>query len=350
MKTTLQVLSLLLLLLFTTRTPAQIFHDEKSDRKYSMTPNTDKKIVGAFLKQLKATAIEFNPHSGARFPFRLKNVKGNWMLFDSYREEVFMSKASRKYSFQFPSRVMDNIGITVANYKNEIYFVKLHGRGFVESKMAFDEIKPQLEYDTLMVEDSEGNPEEKYVERLSAFYVKKAGKWGLIEMADQNIYLSRNLLYSTQEEVPKATGFQSHQLEMMEQLRENHKIDLLIPLDTYGYYFKARKKRSKLFGVFAGEGEAINQIPAQYTDIKRHRNPLTFEVWKNGKVGYYNGNFELVLAPNYDDFKFVHLDYTYGCALKSKGKWELYDAYEAVKLVEGATDTIEELIELWLNR
>lgn len=333
-----------------TNAKAQVlFYDEKTDEEYTITPQTDEKVTKAFLDDLNASAIEFNPNNRSRFPLRLKNKKGNWVPFDSYQDDLFLEKEAKKYSFQLPSPILENRGFTLAIRKGRIYFISLR-EAEVITKMSFTQIEPRTITNTYMIENLEGGLQEVREVFLQSFAVKNGDKWGLIEMADDNIYLSRNFLYNSSEEVPKATGFQSYQLEMMENLRKEQKLDLLVPLDEYGYYFKARNKKTKLFGLYAGEGMPFNQIPEKYDEIIRHRHPETYEVWKGGKVGYYNGNFNLVFDPIFEDFKFVHLDYTYGCALKKNGKWELYDAHEPKKLVEGSAETIDQLIELWLNR
>ncbi|NGZ90202.1 hypothetical protein [Psychroflexus maritimus] len=341
---------LIIVVFLVTNVKAQvIFYDEKTGEEYQITPQTDEKLTKAFLDDLNARAIEFNPNTSSRFPLRLKNKKSNWVLFDSYEDDLFLVNEAKKYSFQFPSPLLENRGFTLAFRKDKIYYTNLQ-ESKVITKMSFTQVVPRTITGTFMVENPEGELKEEQETSLESFTVKNGVKWGLIEMASDNIYLSRNFLYNSSEEVPEATGFQSYQLEMMENLREVKKLDLLVALDENGYYFKARDKKTKLFGLYAGERMPFNQIPAKYDDIKRHRNPETYEVWKNGKVGYYNGNFDLVMEPIYDDFKFVHLDYTFGCALKKNGKWELYNAHEPKKLVEGNAKTIDELIELWLNR
>lgn len=329
---------------------AQTYYDENSDKEYEIGPQTNKKVLKAYLRQFECKDIEFNPNKDSNFPFRMKNNKGNWVLFDVREESVFMEKEGKNYSFNLPDPITESSGFTLANRNEKIYFIQIHGNGKILTKMSFEEVIPRLITDTLMFENADGKLEETYENHIASFTVKEGDKWGLIELANDNIYLSRNFLYQSSEEVPAETGFQSYQLEMMENLRKNHKIDLLIALDKYGYYFKARNKKTKLYGLYTGEGMLLNHIPAKYDDIIRHRNPETYEVWKDEKVGYYNGNYQLVFEPHFDDFKFVHLDYTFGCALKKNGKWELYKPNEPIKLLEGSAETIDELIELWLNR
>jgi hypothetical protein len=341
---------IILTLLFCITAKAQVnFYDEKTDEEYEISPKTNKKIIKAFLKEQNANAIEFNPNSSPDFPFRLKNKKGNWVLFHIGFESLFMENESKKYSFQFPTSYIEQRGFTFAKHKGKTYLVNLYNEE-VETKIGFDEIRPRMVTDTVLTTNIDGEPEEKYIKYLSSFTVKEGNKWGLIELADGGIYVSRNYLYDSPEEVPYATGFQSYQLKMMEDIRKNQNIDLLVALDQNGYYFKGRDKSTQLFGIYMGEGILISKISPKYDQIIRHRNPTIFEVWRNGKVGYYNGNYEAVFEPTFDDFKRVHLDYRKGCAVKRNKKWELYDTNKPEKLVEGNADTIDVLIERWLNR
>lgn len=357
MKIEFQIAFLVFHILFTSTVEAQHFYYEKTGQEYEINQNTDKKIINEFLKNQKATALEFNPNINSNFPFRIKNKNENWMLFHASIENIFKKRESQKYSFQFPTPVMERSGLTLANRKGKIYLINIFEKN-IESKMRFDQVIIKTKKDTLYRYDHKYDEDGNliYQENESAktvidkIAVKKGNKWGLIELADGEIYLSRNFLYNSPEAVPEATGFQSYQLEMMENIRKEHNVDLLVALDENGYYFKARNKKTKLFGIFVGEGEAYNQIPTKYTNIIRHRNPETFEVWRGKKVGYYNSSFHLVFEPTFDDFEFVHLDYTHGCALKINGKWSLYSTQEPIKLIEGSADRVDQLIELWLNR
>lgn len=218
-----------------------------------------------------------------------------------------MQKKGKQYSFQLPTKLQESINMTLATRKNQSYWVNFESET-IESKMAFDEVVFTTKIDTLY-----GDNFTDEIEVIEKIAVRIGRKWGLIEPGEYNesaFYLSRDFLYNTLDELPPATGFSSYQLEMMEQIRKEYNVDLLVALDEHGYYFKGRDKRSKLYGLFMGEGEVSGTIPSKYDNIKRHRNPETFEVWKNGKVGYYNSDFELVKEPIYDEFHFMHLDYT----------------------------------------
>ncbi|MCZ4318992.1 hypothetical protein O4H26_08325 [Aequorivita viscosa] len=329
---------------------AQVYYyEQKTDKQYEINQKTDKDIINSFLIEQNATAIEFNSSTDTRFPFRVKNKRGNWMLYDHDDENIIMVKESRKYSFQFPTPLMKTQNLSLAIRNGKKYFVNLSEHQ-IHAKIAFDEIKPRTITKNITVVNTVGEFEDKNIQHLTSFTVKNNNLWGLIEFADDNFYLSRNLLYNSPEEVPLATGFNTYQLQMMESLRKNYKLDLLIALDTNGYMFKGRNKKTELFGIYGGEGTGQSYISSNYNNLKVHGNNTVFEVWKDGKVGYYNSDFNLVFEPIFDDFQYVHLDYKYGCALKQNGEWELYDMYEPVKTIQGKAESINELIALWLNR
>lgn len=176
---------------------------------------------------------------------------------------------------------------------------------------------------------------------------------GLIEApfdGKDNFYLSHNFLYNSPEVVPNPRKLPSHQFEMLKRTRKNFKLDKIETLDTHGYYLKGRNKKTQLWGLFVGEVTVFEQIPMEFKNIIRHRYPETYEVHENGKVGYYNSEFELIKEPVYDDFYYLNIDYTNACALKKNGYWQLFDNSDGSLLVEGKAKSIEELQELWLNR
>ena len=326
------------------------FYDRETDRDYEINPQTEKEILNKFLKEQKATAIEFNSNPRTDFPFRLKNKKDNWVLFHEGFENLYMKKEGKKYSFQLPTTLMEERGFTLASRKGKTVFVSFNEKE-VQTKMSFDELVPRIETDTMMSYNPSTDVEEEvYHTYLTSFAVKQGEKWGLIELGDSDAHycVSHNFLYNSPQEVPPARGIQIYQLEMMENIRHEYNVDLLVVLDGYGYLFKGREAKTNLWGVFGGEGEGQAYIPSEYNKLIKHGN--VFEVWKNDKVGYYNSDHKLVFEPRFDDFEYVHLDYKYGCALKTNGKWELYDVYSSEKLVEGSATTIDGLIELWLNR
>lgn len=334
-----QFLNLSVAFVFSISTFAQVeFYYGEPEERYQITQETDEEIISAFLKDYKATAIEFNPNTESNFYVRLKNKKGNWMLFDAMNEAIFMEKQTKKFSFQFPSTYQEKMYFTWAKRKNKWYWVNIENQ-IIEEKLAFDEVQ------IIYAENQESQDDVK-----AKITVKNGDKWGLVETTfdyDDTFFLSRNFLYNTPEEVPKATGFEIYQLQMMEQIREDYKVDLLEALDTYGYYFKGRNKKSKLWGMFVGEGQVFGEIPMQFDDIVRHRNPETYEVWKNGKVGYYNSEFELLKEPIFDELQILQHNYEKAYALKKDGIWQLFDAFDGSLVVKAKAETIEELQAFW---
>lgn len=338
-----------LFFLFSLNTFAQIeFFYGNPKEIYEINQDTDPQILNSFLKNQKATEIEFNPNPNSSYPFRVKNNKGNWTLFHLYYGTSFMNKESSRYSFEFPTKYQEGMYFTWATKENKTYWVDLENQE-VETKVGFEEVRISMKKDTIFLDSGR----EDIFEVIDKITVRNGDKWGLIEGSEYGkpaFYVSWDFLYNTPEEVPKPTGFQSHQLQMMEDIRKKHKVDKITALDENGYYLKGRNKESKLFGLFVGEGIVFNSIPQKYTKIIRHRNPDTFEVWEDEKVGYYNSEFELINEPIYDEFQFIHLDYKMGCAMKKDGYWQLFDSYNGALLVEGKAKTAEELVENWLNR
>ncbi|RRO24316.1 hypothetical protein [Flavobacteriaceae bacterium 14752] len=330
-------------LIFVFQIHAQVSFYINDAQEVSITKETKRKYIKAFLKAHKAKAIEFNPNPDSNYPLRIKTKKGNWALFN-IENRLIIPKSARQYSFQFPTKHQEENRFTWATQKNKIYWVDLYHEK-VETKMSFDEVKltTKTEIDRFTQEK---------VEEIDKIAVRKEQKWGLIEPSyesDEAFYLSRNFLYNSPEEVPNPREFPIYQLQMIEQVRKDYNADLIKAVDDFGYYLKIRNKRSQRWGLVVGEGQAFNEIPMQYDDIIHHRNPETFEVHKDGKVGYYNSQFELIKNPIYEDFHFMHLDYTRGCALQKDGFWQLFNAFDGSLMVDGKAKTLDELQELWLN-
>ncbi len=331
---------------------AQVWFYVNDTLEVEINKKTKVEYLNSFLKEKKATKIEFNSNPYSDFPFRLKNKKGNWMLFDLY-EEILLEKETRKYSFQLPTKLQENMRFTWATRKGKTYWVNLDYEQ-IETKLGFEQVSIFTKKDTVQYYNANKETYEDEVnESIYKITVYNGEKWGLIEAdfdGEDSFYLSHNFLYNSPEEVPNPRNLPSYQFEMLKQIREDYILDRIETLDTYGYYLKGRNKKTQLWGLFVGEGTVFEQIPMEFENIIRHKNPETYEVHKNGKVGYYNSDFELIKEPIYDDFHFLNIDYTSACALKLDGFWQLFDQYDGSLLVEGKAKSIEELQELWLNR
>jgi hypothetical protein len=112
-----------LLFLLVSNTHAQIeFYYGQPEERYEISQETSQIILDAFLKTHKATTIEFNPNPNSSYPFRLKNKKGNWVLFVddwSGNNSIFMPKKGKQYSFQFPTKLQESIKMTLAIRKTK---------------------------------------------------------------------------------------------------------------------------------------------------------------------------------------------------------------------------------------
>lgn len=327
---------------------AQIeFYYGDPEERYEINQDTEDEIIKAFLQEHKAVAIEFNPNPSSRYPARIQNKKGNWMLFEEgwARPQLFLPKKAKRYTFQFPNPAQEDMQMTWATRKGYTYWVNLEDKS-IETRLKFDEVK----LTSKIVQDRFKDDE---VERIDKIVVRIDDKWGLLEPSGYDapgFYISRNFLYNAPEDVPPARNFDDGQLQMVEDIRQTYKVDLVEAIDDYGYYLKGRKKGTQDFGLFMGEGEVAQMLPIDFNTIIRHPNIETFEVWKDGKVGYYNSEFELVKPPVYEEFHLMYFDYTWGCALQKDGFWQLFNTFDGSLMVEGKAETIEELQELWLNR
>ncbi|ARN77362.1 hypothetical protein BST97_04845 [Nonlabens spongiae] len=339
----------LLVVIFLNILNAQRYYDQQTGEEYEITQQTDQKIIHAFLKENKAKAIEFNPDRNSNYPLRIKNRRGNWVLYDSRQESFIFKEEGKRYSFEFPDSHLSINDLAIAHRKKKKYLVNLMEEEIFD-KISFDQFKPIVAMDTLHRYNEQDELEPMISSHITSIAIQSNEKWGLVELSGE-VYLSRNYLYDFPEDIPAATGFQGFQLEMMENLRKDRNLDQLVELDDNGYHFKGRKRKSKLWGVYSGEGVARNDIPAEYEKIVYHNGSSElYEVWKDGKVGYYNRMHELVFEPEFEDLVLFNLDYTYGCALKKDGKWQLYYVDAPKKMVEGQAETLEGLRELWLNR
>jgi len=162
-----------------------------------------------------------------------------------------------------------------------------------------------------------------------------------------------------------AITYQSEAMEIAHQiLQKNNDIDVLFyvgvfHLKSYGEQpvFKVRNAHSKRWSYqLFDEQPSAHELPMNASKIIEYEqgNEIgLIEVWRNDLVGYYyydGENIKQIMECKYDDFEYVFLDSTYGCALKSDGKWELYKIDSPEKMIDESTDSVDELIELWLNR
>ena len=128
-------LNLLFVFFLCFQTNAQVWFDLVGNTlEVPITAETSKEHIKTFLDYLNAKDIEFNPNPRSKFPIRLKNNQGNWMLLDAYKSQgnlgstemsenflndiIFNHQKTKTYSFQFPNETEESLGITWATNKN----------------------------------------------------------------------------------------------------------------------------------------------------------------------------------------------------------------------------------------
>ena len=329
--------------------------------------------------------IEFHPnYKEVGFEVRLKNSKGNWELFYGDESPIVLEG----YSFQFPFKKYGNFTIAERKNKKYIYFLR---EGGLQDHIWFDSCTPHYyefhekheeidEYGNLKY-DSNNN----IVLRTDTFKVfdylaiRRNDKWAIAFPYPnaQRLHQLTGFHFSSPQAIPDSIfsnfyydgEFDREYIDEYEvktiskYLQENEEIDIATYFGEYSFsedkshaILKVRHAKTKRWSIqILGGFRSETEFPIAASKIKEHEfdNGIVLEAWCDDKVGYYfyNGkDIQQVLPCEYDDFNYVHLDYTYGCALKKNGKWELYNAHKPIKPVEGKAETIDELIDLWLDR
>jgi hypothetical protein len=321
-------------------------------------------------------AIEFNENFGP-YPARVKTKKGDWLLINNEGELY------GREGYALELNTLDCGPYTTAKHKNSTYICSIGDEGMIiQEEFPFDEIKEHHSWYTEEVIDPVTG---KYLldSMLICDYlmVKRDDHWALA-FYDNSSYTVCQLSgfhFEQPKDLPDSIlssfiesmngmydlKYNSEVMQVAHQiLQKNDDIDVLFYvgvfyLESYGEQpvFKVRNKNSKRWSYHLfNEQPSSSQLPMNANNIKEHErgNEIgLIEVWRDDHVGYYYYNGEKIkqiMECNYDDFKYVFLDSTYGCALKSDGKWELYKMDSPEKMIDGSADSVDKLIELWLNR
>ncbi|WP_123776142.1 hypothetical protein [Brumimicrobium aurantiacum] len=147
MKIKISILLLFILSFYTGFGHAQLrFYDNKTDKEYEITDTTDKAIVDKYLESINAKAIEFNSNKNSSSLFRIKNSKGIWQINDINNiEELYYLD---KYSQNFPSPIMEEMGITTVSKKNKNYIFSFETENVFEA-VPFHKIRIYTNTDTI---------------------------------------------------------------------------------------------------------------------------------------------------------------------------------------------------------
>lgn len=329
--------------------------------------------------------IEFDSNDIHSRP-RLKDKKGDWYLFDTDEIDLIGQKG---YSLEFDSFNCGNF--TIAEKKGSKYFFSMGNEGYyIFENIVFDEIKEHYSwgkfdlYDPntgeIMIDD-DGQIQMDSTQFCDYLMLKKDDKWALAfyDQGMQKPYQLTGFHFEDYKSLPDSilesfiwstdglynVEYNSEAFKGASQiLLEIEDIDIIqfissISLASYGdqFLYKIRNSDTKRWSyVIKGELPSSTELPTAASSITNYeyRNSIgVIEVWCDDEVGYYfydGENIKQILDCKYDDFQYVFLDSTYGCALKKDGMWELYEMDAPNKMVEGSAKSIDELIELWLNR
>jgi hypothetical protein len=331
-----------------------ILTENGTEQEVVLTPDSEKQLIEKFLEIHDASDIEFNSIDDDRYPFRLKNKYGNWVLYDnSWPNTPIREESAHRWSYDFP--VSKTTEICVATSKKGKTLVDLYYD--YAGQTLYDELIIETKKVNLpgIVTDSEGNPTEeiatyKVINRILA---KQNDKWGALQLIDggSQIYgVTYPFIYKTQDAVPPVMENVDPQLPYFEAIRKTHGLDILRPTDYGGYTIIGRKASSQKYGLFRGEGDQLEiLIPAIYDEVIFHKQSEISIVRKDESFGYYYGG-EQIMSPLHKYIEVVNLDYKDGIAVqKQDGKWWLYDL-DGSRLVNTSAASVEELIDLWLDR
>lgn len=325
------------------------------------------------------TKIIFNPDVYSDYPFKIKHKKGHWGLGD--KSGVFIGW--NNVSIDFPNK----LGFSVAKEKDKKYVLLLNedqGQYTLDRSLWFDSLVIRTRLDT---NEFEYYDEEKddivWKKEISEVYdglaIQREHKCALAHYDNHThqMHLLSGFHFSSAKTLPDSLlnhynhyEYEYPRLRQHEQmkvvsdfLKENKEVDIAT---FFGYYtYSENEKRTILLVRHATTERWSIQIPSGFRSetelpvatnaIKLHKygNEVVVETWCDDKVGYYFYNGEdirKILPCEYDDFRFIHLDYTRGCAVKKNGYWEIYYMDNPEKHVVGKAKTIEEVKELWWNR
>lgn len=361
-------LTFVLIILFVTclSSNAQVLNYQ--GEKYS--PESRKSQIDKLLYTLGATEIEWNTKARKNtvFPAKLKSKKGVWQLYYAYGECLISDKESslKKYNFSLPRPTMEFLSFTLVEKKGKYGFVSL--TTFNATDLEWDELvfENMDYYDNALLEMDSidkmrmNNDEYHFENDLEPIdwnqlivSARKENLWYRIELRldVDGIYIYKHGVgEKNKSDLLSPTKWYLVELKILKKMRKAHQLDVLIPLGDDNILCYGRNSKTHMWGVYDAETRE-ELIPAVYDTVKYHTQSFSFEVWKNKSVQVYNENYKLLFENGgFEDFEEVFLDYFYGIALKKDGDWQLYDPKSGELLVKGKAKTLEDLVDLWLNR
>ncbi|SFT54055.1 hypothetical protein SAMN05216474_1186 [Lishizhenia tianjinensis] len=345
-------------------------------KEKELTPKSSAAELEGFIRQFKASELQWNTNIYSNFPCRLKNAKGNWQLYDKTTGNLLFAHPQKlnKMSVEFPTPAQEELNFTVVNYQDKKGVISFYSEFIppvIWEEIVFENLA-ELDSDFRKIDSLLALPSQDFesweIDNFSPYaryggeanlldYLevagKKDGKWYRIELRSEGpdiLEFVSGLGCTNKEDLSRPTFLSLTALDFMAQMQKEHKLDLIESYDGHAVYCYGRSAKTHQWGVFGGEG-TFELIAPIYDSVKYHEDASCFELWLEGKVFVYNMGYEnLFEEQSFDGFEVVFLDYMYGVAVKSNNAWQLYDGQTGDLLVKGSAPTIDELIELWLNR
>lgn len=327
---------------------------------YLVTRKKKQYLMGVSDRPIEIKAIEYTPY-GSRYPFRIQKKNGNFVLYDLDTEAFLEEKKLSEFSFDLPQLNLEERYLFTVQKGGKRYFAhSIEGMAVFEA-MPFDEY--ELIMDTIVQEYYDHYLDEHVndtIIRFSHIAIQNDGKWGAVHYSTETgMYQVLGFHFDKIDDFPDLEKYNYDELQAIHRtLTASSDIDRAIPFyigqDDYYILLKLHNHATNRWLVhctsYDGGGCPFKNAPAGNTQLIEHQEAEVLEVWCEDKVGYWNKQMEEVFSCEYDSFEVVHLDYMYGCALQEEGEWSLYDCQEGKPLVTGNASSIEDLVELWLNR
>ncbi|KAB1065559.1 hypothetical protein [Salibacter halophilus] len=316
--------------------------------------------------------IEYNTSSSkSSYPFRLKTKKDDWVLCSN---EGIIDNL-KGYSFEFPKLQCGDF--TIVNHKRKKYLYSLspEGGGLIE-KIEFDRLKPHYRFDHVYYEDPDGKLIQDTIKNCEFILLEKDKRWALAYFSNKEneLYQLSGFNFSNKSSSDRTLNslIRNYYTEGIDEefmgfisnfLIENPSIDIALPFGYHDYtdsefhpVLQVRHNETKRWSIsIQGAFRSETEFPIAADSIISHEfgESKVLEVWCGSQVGYYiykDSDFKKLQPCEFDDFEYLSLDYTDGCALRKNGKWGLYKADASEKIIDSEAETIEELIDLWLDR
>lgn len=375
------------------------FEDESNSSMVPITDTTNSDIISRFLEANNYRNIEFNKNKQSLFCCRIQLNNGDWRLYGDYDELICADlKSLEGYSYSFPSPIMEYYEFTWLYSEEGCQVVSFYSTPKKPYKILWDTIiiKNHSKMDSLIIEYDE--IWSKGMDPESAEYWELNRKQEQIRSSLPNEINALDVIGIKNGKYTRLTLNRDPEMDFRnvkaQQLYENYysidEVPMPLSYDFNGVenLIKARKKFKieefysipELFEIEASEGDIIPEtkllvrgsknnkwgvyflgnvdfkpelvVPMVYdsiTVITYNDDEYIYQVWQNGKMGCLDYNYDISIPISYENIELLHLDYTYGAAVKNAEGWILYDLYDNTLLVDEPQKNPTEVLNYWLN-